>query len=621
MRRWVIAITATLFTWSQVVQAYPQADVPALKAFLQNSGWAKEGLTLKQFYDLTKETLPLDFRFEIEQIMKKYPNAKMPKIEIRMVKNGTAEDVQLIAQQGRESATALLSFRGNQIGELTYQNKGKNVHRKIEFTDVINPVQMMASAYGPGTGLSERIEFTRLMHENELALLRPQDRSQYAEQVREVIRVAEKAQNVLKIADKKREPATPKKSKKTSSYFLWESLLPKAYAESPSDGEKCLSLGWIGEYKGGTCNPPAEAIDAARCPQAAKCSTLLYGAEAPCGRTRFEPGELNSTAELCNTRSKDNKYDFFKGIKTQQEFDQKMDELSLKLNEIRALCQKPKNEQVNECKDLEIRMAALKAANCQVLKKWKDQFTDLRCNKPEAGADLAKKAPPKKDAPTQTVTEEVTTGGTDGQGMDGEGGVTVVTKTVPVAKPEQERVEPDRGEPIRPANKPEVLNSTQCEGLPVYQSGLDCAGGQVKSVSCQIQNEIRTHFYCSCGDLREKFARSARPVGCESETIKRSSDTDSGRERYRSRYRASRSQPRQEKSWWEENGGWQGMLGGVMTIAVGGLSFYLQQQALRSQWNQYYNMYQTSPLRIAPPPMTTLNPLGTGSTTPIIYGR
>lgn len=606
LRRFGLYIMLVTFTWGQVASAYPQNDVPALKNFLQRSGWSKGDVKLRDIYELTKNELPLDLRFEVERMLEQQPNLKLPKLEVRMIKNGRFEDVQLIAQKGRQSATATLSFRGDQVATLTYPMGGKDVQRKLTAADIYSPVRMIAEAYGPGLGVADRIQFTRFLYRNELALLRPQDRLNYSEQVREALRAAERAQQGIN--GRKAPPANPKKSKSPSkTSLLWQGLLDEAVAAGDTPTGSCLVLGWIGTYKNGSCEPPAEAKDATKCPGTFVCSKVLYGANAECGIVKFERGQLNSSAESCNMRNKDNRFDFFLGIKSQEDFDKKMQELSLKINEIRLLCKEPKNEQIGECQELEKRMAELMKANCEQLSKWKEQFTDLKCQAP---ATVVAAAEPRRDEERAPGTDNGSvsaatpgadlaplpqpdpiddTGGRDGgDGQYHDGNTSVHYRT------------PSDSETAPPAGG-NLNDGIHCEGLPLRAAGLDCAGGSVATITCNSQGEARTHYYCVCGGgLRAKYSSSSKPIGCESE---RPADTGSLLDKHRARDRERRTRrERPQKSWWEQNGGMQGMLGGLMTVGVGFLAYYAQQQYMKQQWAAYYQMYQPQQLRIAPPP-------------------
>lgn len=617
-QRILLNIVCVTFTWGQVASAYPQNDVPALKNFLQRSGWTKGDVKLKDIYEMTKNELPLDFRFEIERMLEMHPNLTLPKLEVRMIKNGRFEDVQLIAQKGRQAASATLSFRGDQVATVTYPMGGKDVQRKLTMADIYNPVRMMANAYGPGTGVAERIQFTRFLYSEELALLRPQDRLNYSEQVREALRLAERAQNGMN-GRLKNAPA-PKKSKGPSkTSMIWTNVIPEAFAAGNQPTGSCLVLGWISTYKNGVCEPPNEAKNDAKCGAGGFiCSTTLYGANAECGVAKFEQGQLNSTAESCNMRNKDNKYDYFLGIKSKDEFDKKMKELSLKINEIRLLCKEPKNEQINECQELEKRMAELMKVNCQQLSKWKEQFTDLKCTgaAPPAGVLTRNDAPagtdngsiaaatPGADIPIPQPDPVVDSGGRDGGAEYNDGNTTVAYRS-----PGDSETAPPRAD---------VTDGIHCEGLPLRPSGLDCAGGSVSSITCNSRGEQRTHYYCVCtGGLRSKYSSSAKPIGCEADRPAQS--TDSLLDKYKSRDRERRTRERAsrpEKSWWEQNGGFQGMLGGLLTVGVGFFAYYQQQQYMKQQWEQYYKMYQPQQLRIAPPPTAPVVIPGTSTTIP-----
>lgn len=565
MRRWLVGIILITFTSGQVAHGYPQSDVPQLKNFLQKSGWSKHKVKLRDLYQMTKHTLPLKFRFEVEMMLKQNPNLELPKIEIRSIKNGKFEDIQLIAQEGRQAATATLMFHGDQVAELTYAHGGKDIKKKLTYADLYNPVRMMSQVYGPGTGIADQINFTRLLYKDELALLRDKDRLRYSEQVREVLRLAERAQQEM---DRKKEAPSKRGPKKTSSRgqvpLILQLLLssPNANAAGQADGDACFTLGWVGTYKGGICTPPDEALDAKKCPGAHVCSKLFYGPNAECGKTK--PASVNSTAELCNARNKDRPYDIFLGVKTQEDFDAKNAEISLLLNNIRAQCKEAKNEQIKECADMETRMAEIEQVNCDVLKKT-SSFNDLTCS--TAAPELA-------GGPAIAGADTPVPPPYEGGGLDGEGTPGNETAPATEAKPDP-----------------------NCEGLPLSASGLDCAGGQSATITCNSQGEARTYYYCVCaGDLRDRFSRSAKPIGCDSTARKKYVEYDE-KGRYKEKYKS-------KKTWWQKNGGTVGLIGGVLTVGVGILAYYLHQQKMKEQWGAYYKMMTPEPLKIAPPPVT-----------------
>lgn len=639
MRRWILHIVLVTFTWGQVAQAFPQKDIPAFRKFMQETGWTKNDVRLADIYAKTKDSLPLEFQFEIERILEMHPNLKLPKVEVRMIKNGAYEDIQLLSQKGKQATVTTLSLRGNEVGEISYPVGGKNIQRKISLRDLfVNPVEFVSTAYGPGVGVADRIEFTHLLKGRELAVLREQDRLNYSEQVREVLSLAEKAQ--VKMQPRRPANSPKKKSPAKTSMLVWPGLLvPEVSAATTPVGGSCLVMGWVGRYVNGECAPPAEAKDDKKCPGEFLCSKAIYGAAAECAPAGAAKKYSISTAEICNRRNSASpgkvKYDVFLGIKTQEDFDQKMDQLTLEVNKIRALCTDPKNEQIDECQALEVQMSALKAVNCKVLERMKDTYTDLKCRAADPAvakdrqgntirvvSDGSSAQVPVASGSRDTTTggtttivkSDVSAGGVDGAGGNGPASEPQATAGADLA-PAPPRAPPAAAEPRRPAPAYQAdppASGGECLGLPLQPSGLDCAGGSVVSITCNSQNEARTHYYCECrGGLKPKWSRSNKPIACEFDRVV--DDKPKVREPYKSTYSSGRVKV--EKSWWEQNGGWSGLLGGLGVLGVGLLGIYAYQSFQKQQADKMAQMLAPQQLQIAPPPTGSPVIIGPGGTT------
>lgn len=623
MSRWMTGILAVIFSWVQCASAFPQQDLPRFKKLMQETGWTQRPLKLKDLYAKAKDSWPLEYRFEIETILAQNPNAELPKLEVRMIKNGNHEDIQLLAVQGKTAVSAVFSFRGDNVGTLTFSSGGKDIRKQLSLYDFFNPTRVTEDVPGALPSYATQVGFARLLHAKEIALLREEDQLKYGAQVRELISVAEKAQNQM---NRKREPASRKKStgKKTSSLQFLKLFLEEAEAQVISG--KCLVLGWEGVYEKGVCTPPKEAAGGKDCPGAYQCGTSFYG-PGVCGSIKLDPGVANSTTELCNSRVQDSKYNVFKGIKNQAEFNARMDQISLKVNSINLYCKSTKEEQqLKECQDLEKRMAELRAVNCDTLAQMKGEFTDLKCvvapttvaDKPAGQKPVAAKPPVKADgaAPATPPRSPPPTKPAQGGGVDNGHEVD-----------ELEIVQPDEGGPVpvatgggvdngggnlpptqangprpggqQPGGQGPAATENRCQNLPLNPSGLNCNGGSVLSIACSSGGERRMMYYCDCGSRPEIRTNTALATGCNGSIMYGGSSYTPGIDRYVPKYR--------REAVVAGGGGinWTQTLGSLLSIGMMGFMIYAQNQNQKAQYAQYYNMMTPQPLTIAPPPTTS----------------
>lgn len=617
MRNFSRVFMSAIFTWAQffalspAIAASPQ-DVKQMRDFFNQIGVTQRNVKLKDLYEKTKATLPQDLRFEIELYLEMNPNAVLPKIEMKTVKNGNKEDLQLNFTEKGQSGSLLLSLKSGEIGRLNYSLKGKTYSKPMKVKDLVYPVRFLTGLAGPGYARSEKVGFSQLFNANQVAALKVQDRQRYQNHIRELLEAAEKVQqkHILK-----KVTGNSGKERKTSMIEILISGDPAWANSTPKDGAACLTMGWTGAFKSGVCEPPKEAYRGSLLNKCFVCNPAVYGREI-CGKTQIESGS-DSTVGHCNSRikeweqknpTKDGTIGSIEALKKKMADGRAQNEaLTLEVNKLLLLCQ-TEGIQDKECKDLREKVSQLRRDNCAFIDDNPSLAGDMKCyfdpNDPIQAAK-AKADAEKEAAAASAVTVQVAGAGTDGT----PGKTETITRASEAVAPEGGQPPENSAQTARPVG--EERDYSICAGLPVDPSGLGCSQEQVRETQCIKGGESITFYYCSCG--RES---TARPTSCESSYADSGSRGSGGYERSSSR--STREYRPVQRSWWEQgtSSNFMGpMLGLLGSLGMIWLSHYQMKQQLASQ----YSMLQPQVLQIAPT-AATLPSVSTGGM-PVIQGR
>jgi hypothetical protein len=617
MKTYLRLAISFVFTWVQLCLAAPfamaasSADVQQMRDFFVQAGLTKKNVRLADYYAKTKSALPADLKFEIELYLELNPNALLPKLDLKTVKNGSSEDLQISFTEKGQSGNMLFSLKKNELGRLTYSLKGKTYDKPLKYKDVLYPVRFLTELSGPGFAKSEKVGFAQFLNQKQVAAFKLEDRNRYQNHIRELLNAAEKVQ-----MKHKKLTSNGRKEKKTSQ--LLEKILTGdlAWAESGAkDAKACLTMGWVGNYKSGICEPPA----AAKWMGCYVCNPAIYG-KSFCGKTSVEAGPDESSTGACNKKlteiekkPEQGKIATAEDIKKfMAENEAKQFELTKQVNLLLLLCQE-NGIQDKECADLRARVQELRRDNCRFIEDNPQMAEGLRCyfdpdDKIQA-AELKKKQDDEKAAQEAAAAKEKqgTISGS-GKGTDGAPSKEAVVTTGGGSEqpPANERNQGPRGGGYE-------QNNSACAGLPTDPSGLGCSQNEVREKKCNEGGTLTTYYFCKCQNGRGVSENSTENVRCESGYV---ASTEGKPSRYTPRTRPAPAQ----KSWWE-----QGTSSSFLGPMLGLLGFvgmaWLSNYQMKQQLAQQYQMLTPQTLQIAPPPVAPVLPAYSPVGVPVIQSR
>lgn len=615
-----------VFTWVQVFLGTATAQaanpvavkVPAqqMKDFFVQSGLTKKNVRLADFYAKTKSSIPADLRFEIELYLEMNPNAILPKLDIKTVKNGSTEDLQLSFTEKGQSGNLILAMKNGEVGKLSYSLKGKTVTKPMKYRDLVFPVRFMTELGGKGFARSEKTGFAQLLDSKQVAAFKMEDRNRYQNHIRELMEAAEKVQN----KHMKRVTANPRKERKTS--LLLDRVLSGdpawAVEGAPKNGQLCLTMGWVGSYKSGICEPPAAAKSGSG--NCYVCNPKIYNNSTFCSKTSVEAQAVGETSVgSCNKRFKDvvakpseGKVGTAEEIKKfHQESEAKQAELTKQINNLLLLCQEG-NIQDKECADLRVRVQELRRENCAYLEDHPEAAGELRCyfdptDKVQVAEEKSKQDAQEKAEAVAAAKAKADPTGTAAGGAGTDGTPSKETPAQISGEAEQPPVNAGRGE---------APNYSACVNLPTSPSDLGCGSDQTRRKICDDGNGPVTYYRCECPPGTGIKQDTVYDVRCGSSGGNYAgSSSPSTRSSY-----TPRSAPA-PKSWWE-----QGTSSNFLGPMLGLLGFigitWLMNYQTKQQLAQQYQMLTPQPLAIAPPPVAgAALPTVSSGGAPVIQGR
>lgn len=479
--------------------------------FLNTTGLSKKSVTWAEFYKTVERDLPLDVQREMQLFIKQHPKAKIPQPKISKLKQGNEDVVQLEFGTGKDKAFLVITGK-SEFATLKGQQGGKKFDRRVRLSDLRNPVRFITELSGTQRPWTEQVPSVQVLNAEQLKKLGAGQRQAYIDKFREMMAAAEKVQNAFGASS----------SSASLQDYLWKQIVEEAVAAAPS-GE-CVVAGWVGQYRSGSCQPPAQA----RASGCAKCNSEIYGGSSPCISLENGKLPLNAT-EICNQRTESNKYAVFQGVKTQQDVDNKKQSLAGVLTGLREKCATIESgvaqgtklsEQTATCSNLKTRLSELEAVQCGILEQQRENFPELRCRPAE---------PPAPVPPAPVVAE-------------------------PAVR--------------EPVNRP---SSGECLNLPTSQNQLRCQASQVRQIACNEDGEAVEKFYCQCGANEQPEKQNTNlDVGC----APMSRDSSYGEESRR------RERPKKEESWFKP---WMGIaLAGAAGLA---LWYYGTKSTLENQYS------------------------------------
>lgn len=585
MKAFVRWMTTLSFIFSQTAMAAkPPTPVEPLahaKDLINKSGLTKKGAKLSDVFELTQDRLPLDFRYEVERFLQINPNFKLPQIDVRGVKNGNFEDLQMNFTHGKQSFSLLISLRGEDVGAVTYSLGGQNVHRKLTQADLADPVALMTSVLGQEQSLSRQFPFARLLYSEELASLKPEQAKAYLITLQQTIETMTKLQAAIVAG----------RAKKTS---LWQQVVGEfaLAAEFQLAGKPCLSRGgWAGTFSDetGACKAPPQALRAQdpkkpndlveTCNPAVYGGTYDFRSAFPAADGTLSPGHCRSEAERMRFEP------VFKWAAADQ-LDSEYKRVNDELNALSELCAREdsvKDKQKPLCEQL--------AAHAERIRQENSAMLALR------------KGPPGSTAATGTAT-----------------GASASTGTAPTTKspgtPQDDREAGPRGPRDR---QDRAAATTACQGLPIHSEDLNCGRGNPASISCLTANGPINRYYCVCqpGSTQVR-AEGGKTIECRAGRYG-AYDRDQGRS------------PRGEQAvgnWYDKpvsflKNNWAPLLALTGLVVGGMLLIKANESSQIEQVNQYYKMNAPNTPQFAPVSVTTLPTSGGvgGTAFPTIPGR
>lgn len=514
---WTLSLSMALPSWALTPQ-----QTQTVNDFLKHTGIAAGSVSWKSFYQKVESDLPYDMQREMRLFLKQHPDAKIPKAKVTKIKQGAVEVVQIQFETGADRAVLEIHNKGV-FATLRGVQGGKKFNVRLSKFELSNPARFMSALSGtiPWT---EKVPTVRILTAAEMKKLGPAEKRKYVDRIRNMLAAAEKAQNTL---------GKGRKSASLDERF-WGALVEAAWAAEPS-GE-CIVAGWVGNYRAGSCEPPAQA----RSGDCTKCNSDIYGTSSPCVGPKSGKLPLNAT-EICNQNTEATKYAVFQGVKTSDEVQAKLSSLSGVLTGLREKCAQIEtgvgagtklSDQADTCRNLNGRIAELEAVQCQILEGYPQQFPDLKC----APAEPEMPSPP------------------------------------PVADQPYEEPPPQNPPPPRGAS------DENCANLPVTANALRCSASQVQQLSCDEAGELVTKYFCLCGpdEVGEK-SNTLKDIGCSRRTPAGTVRGDSPR---------GRDRPKKEESWFKP---WMGV------ALAGAVGLFLWYYGTKQSMKQQYSLLQPGP--------------------------
>ncbi|PWU16076.1 MAG: hypothetical protein C5B49_11015 [Bdellovibrio sp.] len=394
--RWLVIWS---FSWSQVSAAKaPEISLQAkalaaVKDQLRLTGIGNRKVKFKDFLARSKDTIPLDLRYEMELFAKGHPDYILPTADVRMIRQGRQDAIQITFTEGKESANAILNFKSlKDIGSFNYTKKGKSYHLLLNEDTAEDSVGLMNSVLAPGkVAVTKQMHFVRFLRARDIRQMRPQDQKNYLHDVSEIVTQMEKLQRAI-----------IKSSKKSALHKTFKTLIEEAFADEPItantllaagalDGTECPSYDWVGTLKNGKCQPPPEA-SATYC-DGHVCNPDIAGGDATGhGYCVPEPPAGVTTAEHCETQAAAKKPERkFKltGLRG-DELDKGFDDWTMMLTRFRHMClgfKASATEIKQECDGLKKSLDGLEDFNCRLMAVYKGP--DYKCDDAERAQKTA----------------------------------------------------------------------------------------------------------------------------------------------------------------------------------------------------------------------------------------
>lgn len=222
------------------------------QAALKQMGLDKE-ITIGEFYNNTKDLYPERIRAQIEPVLMKYKNTKMPKFDVVTVKGTNGNDISNIRATTENGQLYTLQLFGEPEKYAKFQNTNLSEIDIINFDDMFVRINAGDQALRKQTDVVRKVnnmktEFPNVTKDSWTAMT-PNERAGYMINLRLLWSDAKKVITEVELQQNK------KKSKKTSS--ILNSILPDVEAAETTEvksNNDCLVAGYVTSYRGVTCD-------------------------------------------------------------------------------------------------------------------------------------------------------------------------------------------------------------------------------------------------------------------------------------------------------------------------------------------------------------------------------
>ena len=245
----ITLITSPVALGTEAEKISKQQAVEALKQM----GLDKE-ITVGEFYKNTKDLYPERIRAQIEPVLMKYKNMKMPKFDVVTVKGSNGIDIPNIRAVTENEQLYNLQLFGIPEKYAKFQNTNLSEIDIINFDDMFVRINAGDQALrkqtevASATNKSKFTEYPNVTRDSWLAMT-PNERAGYMINLRLLWSDAKKV--LTEVSNEK----TKAKGKKTS--YLLRSFLPNVEAAEKTETKNnndCLVAGYVTSYRGVTCD-------------------------------------------------------------------------------------------------------------------------------------------------------------------------------------------------------------------------------------------------------------------------------------------------------------------------------------------------------------------------------
>lgn len=644
LRQGILFFNALLLAFEPTAWAVSKPAQMQTRDFLEATEITKREVRLSEFFQKIQGDLPENVRGPLEQAVKLYPNAVLPKFTVTKI-NGTdgEQDIQVQFVKDKKSAVITIVGRGSVFAKV-----GSSV---ITNEDMKNPGLLFAKLNKefPDTTPKKALGYKfKVLSSGDFAALPPKDQKDYIKKLRKVLESAEHLQTLR--------AATAQGKGYTGIFDLLENeafaasqggdfVHNSAAAKELTVGASCIYAGHIADYgckngppKGGKCSSGngykcgGEGSDFAKrlndqsdlgcmSGQGIRCNSSIYGdSKDNCVK------RSNDATKECNDKT--SKFDYFeaKQYTNSKEWDAQKDKLDELVNKQKAFCSalddnptKALADQAETCRQLKARIQEIQETVCpfgksaetsdEALKSYKrnERFKGSYCEKDSVipkPEPVPEHCTPKNPGPAEPPT---TGGGTDGGGGSKPPPAPPANPPPVVAPPGTTECPKDGSgggtvTPPPPAPGPnEVCDNSKWIAGNEKEVG-ECTASKGKVVTCNqgTSKEDKNFWKCDCGVPPENMQKNyfdvrGIPFKC---TIVRGSDSGSGSGGAGGTSGRAKKDSGGLAGFWKDNKSW--LLPTALGVGLLGFWYYGSRKSLKSAYD-----FMTPQATATPVPSTT----------------